>query len=113
MYETREQLVQELKGEAKTKALNALQKHLENAKNEYEYYNYCRRSLCINCDCVTVRIVFDFAEKVLLPRMSQQPGKFHFKRGLKFNMFMYLYLILVRAMLLDYQRVLGQARSTE
>ena len=34
-----------------------------------------------------VRIVFDFAEKALLPSFTRQPGSLHFITGLRFDLF--------------------------
>lgn len=61
----------------------ALQRHVSEAKTEFllyrEFQNRGRGSTTHR------HFVFDFAEKVLLPRLLKQPGQLHFTTGLKFD----------------------------
>lgn len=61
----------------------ALEKHVSEATTEFLLY---RRFQDMARGSSTHRhFVFDFAEKVLLPRLLKQPGQLHFTTGLKFD----------------------------
>lgn len=38
-------------------------------------------------DCTELHLIFDFAEKILLPHSLRQPGQLHFNTGLNFDLF--------------------------
>ena len=62
-----------------------LQRHLHDSKSEFHTYKACQNE-CNSARSGNVNhFVFDFAEKVLLPKLEKQPGQLHFITGLKFD----------------------------
>eukprot|EP00171_Calliarthron_tuberculosum_P002461 IDg2461t1 len=76
-----------LSGDAKVQKEAELEQHRCNARVEYSYYQKIRESTLLQPSGQTVHLVMDFAEKVLLPSMMDQPGNLHFVTGLKFDIF--------------------------
>ena len=70
---------------SKTALFNASSKHRQEAFNEFKYYRDMQYSAKTDQSCI--HLVFDFAEKVLLPSMLRQPGQLYFITGLKFDIF--------------------------
>ena len=66
---------------------DALMDHLEEAKTEFLYYRKFQKECKENLVGEVYHLVFDFAEKVLLPKLVKQPGQLHFITGLKFDIF--------------------------
>lgn len=64
-----------------------LNKHRDNATKEHQFYRECLLSTQDVLDGSQQHLVFDFAEKVLLPRLLRQPGQLYFVTGLKFDLF--------------------------
>lgn len=62
-----------------------LTKHRNDAKVAHAYYKRCQDEAEDNSRII--HMVFDFAEKVLLPRLLKQPGQLHFVTSLKFDIF--------------------------
>lgn len=80
-------LIRELSGQEKSAAEEELDIHRKHSNAEYNYYNRIRGRQLSRPRNGTVHMVFDFAEKVLLPSMERQPGSLHFVTGLKYDMF--------------------------
>lgn len=70
----------------RNEAVVALRNHRLIAKDEYEWYLNTQRS-CKTASSDRLRLVFDFAEKVLLLSMERQTGILHFINGLKYDIF--------------------------
>lgn len=64
-----------------------LNNHRQEAQQEFEFYRQSQSSSAENPDGNVRHLVFDFAEKILLPRLQHQPGQLHFVTGLKFDLF--------------------------
>lgn len=64
-----------------------LVEHRNAAHIEYLHYKKCQAEAQQQPMGSTRHLVFDFAEKVLLPKLLRQPGQLHFITGLKFDMF--------------------------
>lgn len=71
----------------KSRVTEALEKHKSDAKSEFHFYQKCTELCKQSPHCGTTHLVFDFAEKVLLPSFRKQPGCLHFITGLKFDLF--------------------------
>lgn len=63
----------------------ALSKHLNEARGEFQCYKALFSSARDGRKSPFMHFVFDYAEKVLLPRLQKQPGQLHFVTGLKFD----------------------------
>lgn len=63
------------------------QKHREEANAEFHNYRVIQDLGRAHPDGEMLHIVFDFAEKVLLPQLLRQPGQLYFVTGLKFDFF--------------------------
>lgn len=64
-----------------------LRKHKDAARAEHDFYKtLLTTSRDIN-DGSCQHVVFDFAEKVLLPQLLKQPGQLYYVTGLKFDIF--------------------------
>ena len=61
--------------------------HREIAKIEFKRYQDILQEASSGNSISYVHFVFDFAEKVLLPYLIQQPGLLHFITGLKVDLF--------------------------
>ena len=68
-------------------ACEGLLEHRKNAENEFKYYKDVQTQCYVDNTNEKRHYVFDFAEKVLLPRLKIQPGQLHFITGLKFDLF--------------------------
>ena len=67
--------------ETRSYSLATLKLHRERAAAEFRYY---KDMMLKAANSVTESyVVFDFAEKVLLPHLVRQPGQLHFVTGLK------------------------------
>ncbi|PXF42478.1 hypothetical protein BWQ96_07787 [Gracilariopsis chorda] len=66
---------------------DVLEQHRKEAKEEFLFYKECQRQTHEDPNGGTQHFVFDFAEKVLLPKLLKQPGQLHFVTGLKFDIF--------------------------
>lgn len=64
-----------------------LENHKNAARREHNYYRTLMTSVLKKHDGVLQHLVFDFAEKVLLPQLVRQPGQLFFVTGLKFDLF--------------------------
>jgi len=64
-----------------------IEKHRREAKTEFQFYKNCQKTAALPGNTSNIHLVFDFAEKVLLPRLAKQPGQLHFITGLKFDIF--------------------------
>jgi len=62
-----------------------LRQHVKEAVTEFKYYKRCQQ-VCNNKQGDN-HLIFDFAEKVLPPKLQKQPGQLHFITGLKFDLF--------------------------
>ena len=62
-------------------------KHRKEAAEEFGFYRTLHRHTQQCPYEGTVHLTFDFAEKILLPHLLQQPGQLHFDTGLKFDFF--------------------------
>lgn len=69
------------------KAQIDLENHRAVAQQEFNVYRQCQKDSANNPNGNVRHLVFDFAEKVLLPRLRNQPGQLHFVTGLKFDLF--------------------------
>lgn len=68
------------------KSLNStLMEHRIQAKGDFMLYKSCQEQAAGSPD--VIHIVFDFAEKVLLPRISKQPGQLNYITSLIFDIF--------------------------
>lgn len=74
-------------GEVKRELLERYTQHRHEAAIEYKNYKRLMEECSENPEGETVHLLFDFAEKVLLPRLIHQPGQLHFTTSLKFDMF--------------------------
>lgn len=70
-----------------TATTQLLQDHRLHAKEAFLFYKMCQTSGQVEPNGVTRHLVFDFAEKVLLPKVQKQPGQLHFVTGLKIDFF--------------------------
>eukprot|EP00171_Calliarthron_tuberculosum_P023069 IDg23069t1 len=59
----------------------------QTSQAEYRNYLQLQRMCKAEESGSTVHLVFDFAEKVQLPRLTRQPGQIHFTTGLRFDLF--------------------------
>lgn len=66
---------------------NALSEDKKEVHAEFENYRTMYKSACNTEDSKYIHIIFDFAEKVLLPHLLKKPGQLHFITGLKFDLF--------------------------
>ena len=64
-----------------------LWKHKDAAGAEHELYRKLLTTSHNVSDGSCQHVVFDFAEKVLLPKLLKQPGQLYFVTGLKFDIF--------------------------
>lgn len=64
-----------------------LERHIEKARTEFSLYKYYQDVASPDCRCKLSHFVFDYAEKMLLPRLQKQPGQLAFIKGLKFDLF--------------------------
>lgn len=66
----------------------SLLKHKDAAQYEFNYYvNLKKEAECNSNSDKSLHLIFDYAEKVLLPRLKKQPGQLHFVTSLKIDMF--------------------------
>ncbi len=63
---------------------SSLQDHAQDWRAEFGHYKNTQAN---SKKGHFIRFVFDFAEKVLLPKLMKQPGQLHFITGLKFDFF--------------------------
>eukprot|EP00171_Calliarthron_tuberculosum_P003911 IDg3911t1 len=61
--------------------------HRQLANQEYSYYNKVRRRQATGPQNGNLHLMFDSAEKVLLPSMERQPGNLQFVTGLEYDLF--------------------------
>eukprot|EP00171_Calliarthron_tuberculosum_P005258 IDg5258t1 len=66
---------------------NRLSLHREEANTVFSFYKRMQREATELPTGAKLHLVFDFAEKVLLPSMKEQPGNLHFITGLRFDIF--------------------------
>lgn len=59
--------------------------HLKDAESEFRNYKTIMKDCSVEHQSVKRHFVFDFAEKILLPKLLNQPGQLHFKTGLKLD----------------------------
>ena len=65
----------------------ARQKHRDEASTEFKLYREIQskvKQIPVGND---IHLIFDFAEKILLPSLLKQPGQLHFITGIKFDFF--------------------------
>lgn len=67
--------------------LAARRRHLMHAFNVFELYRAIVSAPQSAPSASPIHLVFDFAEKELLPHLPHQPGQFHFETGLKFDFY--------------------------
>lgn len=72
-----------IKEELETK----LKEHKEEAASEFSYYRQLQNDAKSGSQPHRLHIIFDFAEKVLIPHLLRQPGQLHFVTGLKIDLF--------------------------
>lgn len=75
-----------LQGEEQVEASAEYEEHRMHASEEYAYYKIRNRQFS-RPDNITLHLVFDFAEKVLLSFMEKLPGNLHFVTDIKHDMF--------------------------
>lgn len=66
---------------------NELQTHRDEADVEFLFYKEMKNLGSEFREGPTLHLIFEFAEKVLLPSLIEQPGILHFFAGLRFNLF--------------------------
>lgn len=66
---------------------NLLRDHVSAARREHENYRTVQGYAATKMDGSMQHVVFDYAEKVLLPQLLKQPGHLYFVTGLKFDLF--------------------------
>lgn len=76
-----------LSGPSKLEKQRQLADHRRVADAERNIYNSFKSSCIQESSSDTIHLVMDFAEKVLLPSMQDQPGSLHYVTGLKFDIF--------------------------
>ncbi len=79
--------IRTLSGDAKQISEMELREHRRLADLEYKNYQSTRESVISGSECDTIHLVMDFAEKVHLPSVLDQPGNLHFTTGIKFDIF--------------------------
>ena len=67
--------------------ISAYEQHRSEAKIEFENYLSIQNEARKNTEETYLHLVFDFAEKRLLPCLTKQPGQLHFITGLKLDLF--------------------------
>ena len=67
--------------------IQLLKEHRAEAKKEFLNYKLLQQKCQEDTNGKMRHYDFDFAEKVLLSRLCNQPGQFHFVTGLKFDIF--------------------------
>ena len=73
--------------DVKTSIAGCYKNHRIEAANEFKMYKQLMAKAESNTEGESVHIIFDFAEKVLLPYLIIQPGQLHFTTSLKFDLF--------------------------
>ncbi len=67
--------------------MKQLQDHKDKSRIEYQIQNSMRNNAAASLNNSTAHLVFDFAEKVTLPSIDNQPGQLHFITGLCYDIF--------------------------
>lgn len=62
-----------------------LSRHGQNAFTKQDFYGEALQAAANASDGTLQHIIFDFAEKLLLPRLARPPGKLNFVTGIYFN----------------------------
>ena len=70
-----------LEGNALEQAEIGFEEHRNNSEMEYKLYTKVRQRQLSIPNNSRLHFIFDFAEKVLLPKMERQPGNLHFVAG--------------------------------
>ena len=76
-----------LNPQVKHELINSLKIHRDLALQEFKHYKNLMTNAENDEESNRIHIIFDFAEKVLLPYLQKQPGQLHFTTSLKFDLF--------------------------
>ncbi|MEM9400723.1 MAG: hypothetical protein AAF984_10995 [Verrucomicrobiota bacterium] len=69
------------------KLIRELEDHRRDARSEFKNYKAMMQQANEGCFDGSLHFIFDFAEKVMLPRPLRFPSQLHFVTGLKFDLF--------------------------
>lgn len=83
----RDALESPLDDENRSRAHQTLQQYREDAAAEFALYKLTMQTVVDDSINDAIHLIYDFAEKVLLPHLLRQPGQLHFVTGLKTDLF--------------------------